>query len=49
MMETGEAMYYGECCEVYKTYESQACTLETNNTYQLKIKRSIIQLMINII
>ena len=32
VMDTGEGIWYGECCELCKTDESRTCTPETNNT-----------------
>ena len=36
-MDTGEGMYYGECCEVCKPGDSQTCTPgDTNTLYVYK-------------
>ena len=32
VMDTGEGMCYGQCCELCKTDDSETCTPETNNT-----------------
>ena len=32
VMDIGEGMCYGECCEVCKPGDSQTCTHGTNNT-----------------
>ena len=31
VMDIGEGMCYGECCELCKTDDSQTCTPEANN------------------
>ena len=40
-MYIGEGTYYGECCELSKTDESQTCTPETNNTLYVNKKMKI--------
>ena len=32
VMDIGEGMCFGECCEVYKPGDSQTCTPGANNT-----------------
>ena len=39
VMDTGEGMCYGECCELCKTDDSQTCTPEANNTLYVKRER----------
>ena len=40
-MDIREGMCYGECCELYKTDESETCTPETNNTLYVNKNKEI--------
>ena len=40
VMDTGDGMYYGECCEMCKTDDSQTCTPEANNTLYVFLKKA---------
>jgi len=39
-MDIGEGKYYGECCELCKTDESQTGTPEINNTLYVNNKQN---------
>ena len=39
MMDIGEGMCYGECCELHKTDDTQTYTPETNNTLYVNLKK----------
>ena len=41
MMDTGEVLCYGECCEMCKPNDSQTCTLGANNTLYVNKKNKI--------
>ena len=44
MMDIVEGMCYGECCELFKTDDSQTCTPETNNTIYVNKKNKEVEL-----
>ena len=39
VMDIGEGMCDGKCCELCKTDESQTCTSETNNAVYVNFKK----------
>ena len=41
VMDIGEGMCYGECCEVCKPVDSQTCTSGANNTFYVNKKLKI--------
>ena len=39
MIDIGEGMGYGECCELCKADDSQTCAPEANNTVYVNLKK----------